>query len=216
MDGKPFSTVGQKVGWQVVNGLLYNIIILQLMQLYIKNMVCNRCIMVVKQVFEQEGLHPVNVKLGEVELEKAPADKQLATIKTNLASLGFEVLDDQKRKTIEKIRTTIIKLIHNGELDDNHKFSELLSNALHKDYSYLSKLFSEVEGITIEKYVILQKIERVKELLAYDELSLGEIAFQLGYSSVAHLSAQFKKVTGFNPSEFRKLKDHHRKSLDNV
>lgn len=186
------------------------------MELYIKNMVCNRCIMVVKQVFEQEGLHPVNVKLGEVELEKAPADKQLATIKTNLASLGFEVLDDQKRKIIEKIRTTIIKLIHNGELEENHKFSELLSHALHKDYSYLSKLFSEVEGITIEKYVILQKIEKVKELLAYDELSLSEIAFQLGYSSVAHLSAQFKKVTGFNPSEFRKLKDHHRKSLDNV
>lgn len=192
------------------------IITLHAMELYIKNMVCNRCIMVVKQVFEQEGLYPVNVKLGEVELEKAPDSKQLEAIKTTLTSMGFEVLDDQKRKIIEKIRTTVIQLIHAGELDDNHKFSVLLSDALHKDYSFLSKLFSEVEGITIEKYVILQRIERVKELLAYGELSLSEIAFQLGYSSVAHLSAQFKKVTGFTPSAFRKLKDHHRKPLDKV
>lgn len=186
------------------------------MQLYIKNMVCNRCIMVVKQVFEQQGVHPVQVKLGEVELDKAPTDQQLGSIQSHLTELGFEVLDDQKRKVIEKIRTTIIKLIQKGQLDEGHKFSELLSQALHKDYSYLSKLFSEVEGITIEKYVILQKIEKVKELLVYGELSLGEIAFTLGYSSVAHLSAQFKKITGFNPSEFKKQKDHHRKSLDNV
>ncbi|MBO9561275.1 MAG: helix-turn-helix transcriptional regulator [Niastella sp.] len=186
------------------------------MELYIKNMVCNRCIMVVKQVFEKEGLHPLHVKLGEVELDKAPDSNLLGNIRTNLEALGFEVLDDQKSKTIEQIRTTIIKLIHAGELDDNHKFSVLLSEALNKDYSYLSKLFSEVEGVTIEKYVILQRIERVKELLAYGELSLSEITFQLGYSSVAHLSAQFKKVTGFTPSEFRKLKDHNRKPLDNV
>lgn len=186
------------------------------MELYIKNMVCNRCIMVVKQVFEKEGLHPINVKLGEVKLDKAPDGKQLESIRSSLEALGFEVLDDQKSKTIEQIRTTVIKLIHAGELDDNHKFSVLLSEALHRDYSYLSKLFSEVEGITIEKYVILQRTERVKELLAYGELSLSEIVFQLGYSSVAHLSAQFKKVTGFTPSDFRKLKDHNRKPLDNV
>jgi AraC family transcriptional regulator len=186
------------------------------MQLFIKNMVCNRCIMVVKQVFEQQGLQPVQVKLGEVDLEKAPTHQKMSALQAGLSALGFEILDDQKRKVIEKIRTTIIKLIHQGELDEGHKFSELLSQALHKDYSSLSKLFSEVEGITIEKYVILQKIEKVKELLAYDELSLGEIAFRLGYSSVAHLSAQFKKVTGFTPSAFKKLKDHHRKSLDNI
>jgi AraC-like DNA-binding protein len=179
-------------------------------------MVCNRCIMVVRQVFEQQGLHPAQVKMGEVELDKAPSDKQMSSIQARLTELGFEVLDDQKRKVIEKIRTTIIKLIQKGQLDEGHKFSDLLSQALHKDYSYLSKLFSEVEGITIEKYVILQKIEKVKELLTYDELSLSEIAFRLDYSSVAHLSAQFKKITGFNPSEFKKLKDHHRKSLDNV
>jgi AraC family transcriptional regulator len=186
------------------------------MLLYIKNMVCNRCIMVVKQVFEQEGLPPLQVKMGEVELDKAPSNQQQTSIKARLGELGFEVLDDQKRKMIEQIRTTIIKLIQHGQLDEGHKFSDLLVQALHKDYSYLSKLFSEVEGITIEKYVILQKIEKVKELLVYDELSLSEIAFRLGYSSVAHLSAQFKKTTGFNPSEFKKLKDHHRKSLDDV
>lgn len=179
------------------------------MQLYIKNMVCNRCILVVKQVFEQAGLHPLNVKLGEVELDKAPAGQAFDAIKTNLASLGFEVLDNQRQKTIEQIRATIRELVHSGELDEHRRFSDLLSNALHKDYAYLSKLFSEVEGITIEKYVILQKTERIKELLAYGELPLSEIAFQLGYSSVAHLSAQFKKVTGFTPSAFRKLKDHH-------
>jgi AraC family transcriptional regulator len=169
-------------------------------------MVCNRCIMVVKQVLEAEGLHPKNVKLGEVALEEAPAGQQLEAIRTQLASLGFEVLDDQKQKIIEQIRSTISRFIQSGELDDNHKFSDLLSNALHKDYAQLSKLFSEVEGITIEKYVILQKTERVKELLIYETLTLHEIAFRLGYSSVAHLSAQFKKVTGFTPSEFKKLK----------
>jgi AraC family transcriptional regulator len=186
------------------------------MQLSIKNMVCNRCILVVQQVFEQQGLQPLNIKLGEVQLDAAPTHQQMSALQSGLSALGFEILDDQKRKTIEKVRTKIIQLIAEGQLDEGHKFSELLSQALHKDYSSLSKLFSEVEGITIEKYVILQKIERVKELLTYDEQSLSEIAFQLGYSSVAHLSAQFKKITGFNPSEFRKLKDHHRKSLDDV
>jgi AraC-like DNA-binding protein len=165
--------------------------------------------MVVKQAFEQEGLHPLQVKLGEVELDKKPASATLENIKTRLAAVGFEILDDQKQKTIEQIRNVIQQLIESGELDENHKFSELLSNALQKDYASLSKLFSEVEGITIEKYVIQQKIEKVKELMIYDELPLNEISFRLGYSSVAHLSAQFKKVTGFSPSEFRKLKDHH-------
>lgn len=172
-------------------------------------MVCNRCIMVVRQVFESEGLHPVNLKLGEVELDKAPEAASLEKIRQSLASLGFEILDDQRRKVIEGIRAAILQLIRKGELDEQHKFSTLLSTALNKDYAYLSKLFSEVEGITIEKYVIQQKVDRVKELLAYGSDSLQDIAFQLGYSSVAHLSSQFKKITGFTPSEFRKLKDHH-------
>lgn len=179
-------------------------------------MVCNRCIMVVNQVFVQAGVHPSLVKLGVVDLAVAPSVDQLNAINLQLSALGFEILDDQKKQLIEKIRTAIISLIQQGDLDEHHKFSDFLSAALHKDYSFLSKLFSEVEGITIEKYIILQKIEKVKELLAYDELSLGEIAFRLGYSSVAHLSTQFKKITGFTPSAFKKLIDHHRKPLDNV
>jgi len=125
-------------------------------------------------------------------------------------------LDDTKRTTIEKIKTTIIEQVHYGIGDDRYNFSDLLSTKLHKDYSYLSHLFSEVEGITIEKYIINQKIEKVKELLVYNELSLSEIAFQAGYSSVAHLSAQFKKVTGLTPTHFKKLGGTRRNTLDKV
>lgn len=184
--------------------------------LYIKNMVCNRCIMVVKNIIKEAGLVPVSVHLGDIELEKEPTGKQLEQVSKKLEEVGFEILTDQKKKIIEKIKNTIVQYIQREDLDDSHNFSELLSSALNKEYSYLSKLFSEAEGITIEKYIIDQKIERVKELLAYGELTLSEISFKLGYSSVAHLSSQFKKVTGFNPSDFRKMKDHHRKSLDQV
>lgn len=163
--------------------------------------------MMVRQTFEETGLHPINIKLGEVELDTMPAAGTLETLRTKLSTLGFELLDNQKQKTIEQIKTTIQRLIGSADLDDNHKFSILLADALQKDYSTLSKLFSEVEGITIEKYVINEKIEKVKELMIYDKLSLNEIAFRMGYSSVAHLSAQFKKVTGFTPSAFRQLKE---------
>jgi len=163
--------------------------------------------MMVRQTFEETGLHPINIKLGEVELATMPAASALETLRTKLSSLGFELLDNQKQKTIEQIKTTIQQLIGSADLDDNHKFSTLLADALQKDYSTLSKLFSEVEGITIEKYVINEKIEKVKELMIYDKLTLNEIAFRMGYSSVAHLSAQFKKVTGFTPSAFRHLKE---------
>ena len=178
------------------------------MELYIRNMVCNRCIMIVRQTLEETGLHPLNIKLGEVELAEAPATPVLDTLKSKLQALGFELLDNQRQKTIEQIKSTIQRLIGQADLEDNHKFSALLSDALQKDYSYLSKLFSEVEGITIEKYVINEKIEKVKELMIYDKLSLNDIAFKMGYSSVAHLSAQFKKVTGFTPSAFRQLKEN--------
>ncbi|MDF2192273.1 AraC family transcriptional regulator [Paraflavitalea sp. CAU 1676] len=177
------------------------------MELYIRNMVCNRCIMIVRQTLEETGLHPLNIKLGEVELAEAPAAPVLDTLKSKLEALGFELLDNQRQKTIEQIKSTIQRLIGQADLEDNHKFSALLSDALQKEYSYLSKLFSEVEGITIEKYVINEKIEKVKELMIYDKLSLNDIAFKMGYSSVAHLSAQFKKVTGFTPSAFRQLKE---------
>lgn len=167
-------------------------------------MVCNRCILVVKQELAKSKLEACNVTLGEVELLKGPTNDQLDQFRKSLANLGFELLDDTKKQLIEKIKNTIISYVHHSEYDTQHNFSEIISQKLHKDYSYLSSLFSEVEGITIEKYIIHQKIEKVKELLIYDELSLSEIAFQLGYSSVAHLSSQFKKVTGLTPSHLNR------------
>lgn len=186
--------------------------------LYIKNMVCNRCIYMVGQIVKQSGLDPQSIKLGEVQLSAPPTGEQTKVLEQKLHEFGFELLTDQKHRIIEKIKTLIIEHI---QQDDHLKekgplFSRLLAEALHKDYSSLSKLFSEVEGITIEKYLIEQKIEKVKEWLAYDELTLSEMADRLGYSSVAHLSAQFRKTTGFTPSAFRKQKDHHRRPLDKI
>lgn len=186
------------------------------MRIYIKNMVCNRCILVVKQELEKLRMEACSVTLGEVDLLKKPTTSQLNQFKTNLNTLGFELLDDSKKQLIEKIKNTIIQHIQYNSFDNKYNFSEFLSKALHKDYSYLSSLFSEVEGITIEKYVIHQKIEKVKELLIYDELSLSEIAFQLGYSSVAHLSSQFKKVIDLTPSHFKQVGRNKRKPLDSV
>ena len=186
------------------------------MNIFVKNMVCNRCVMVVKEIFEKAKVKPASVTLGQVVLNEPPSPEQMEIIETNLAAVGFEILTDQKRKIVEKIKNTIVKQIQNDDSENNLNFSEILSSSLNKEYSYLSKLFSEAEGITIEKYIIDQKIEKVKELLAYGELTLSEIAYKLGYSSVAHLSSQFKKVTGFNPRDFRKLNDHHRRPLDEL
>jgi AraC-like DNA-binding protein len=186
------------------------------MTLYIKNMVCNRCRMVVKGELEKLGLQPLNVELGEVELGEKPSDEQLTALKNNLAAVGFELIDTKKGRIIEKIKNVVIELIHHSEDQTKLKYSEYISQKLNHDYSYLSKLFSEVEGKTIEQYIIAQKIEKVKELLVYDELSLSEIAWKLGYSSVAHLSAQFKKVTGLTPSFYKGKGLHQRKPLDGV
>lgn len=186
------------------------------MHLYIKNMVCSRCILVVRQALKKSMMEACNVALGEVELLKEPTAPQLEQFRNSLADLGFELLDNSKKQLIEKIKNTIINQIHYDADDSRHNFSEILSQKLHKDYSYLSGLFSDVEGVTIEKYVINQKIEKVKELLTYDEWSLSEISFQLGYSSVAHLSSQFKKVTGLTPSHFKLVGRNKRKPLDNV
>lgn len=187
------------------------------MHLFIKNMVCNRCIMVVSQ--ELEKLHmPFNaISLGEVTLTATPAADQLKALGENLQALGFELLDDKKNALVEKIRTTIIHLIHGKDNDTlNTKLSVYLQEHIGVDYHYLSTAFSAAEGLTIEKYVILQRIERVKELLQYDEMNLSEIADSLGYSSVQHLSQQFKKVTGLTPSSYRQLKENNRKPLDQV
>ena len=186
------------------------------MTLYIKNMVCNRCIMVVKQELEKQKLLPALVSMGEVELAKPATDKQLKNLNERLKEVGFEILDDQKKKHIEKIKNLLIKQIQLGELEEHFMITNFLTKALNKDYSYISRLFSEVEGVTIEQFFILQKIEKVKELIIYNEMNLSEISYQLGYSSVAHLSAQFKKVTGLTPSHFKKAGVRHRKPIDSV
>jgi AraC-like DNA-binding protein len=185
-------------------------------QVAIKNMVCNRCIVAVKALLDDLGLAYASVQLGEVTLQKEPSEAQLRLLKEGLSALGFELLDDSKRKLIEKIKTIIIEQVHYSGENEQYNLSHLLSSKLHKDYSYLSHLFSEVEGTTIEKFGIRQKIEKAKELLVYNELPLSEIAFQLGYSSVAHLSAQFKKVTGLTPTHFKNMGGIHRKALDNI
>ena len=186
------------------------------MKLYIKNMVCSRCKMVVKAQLESKGLRPLSVNLGEVEIEGDLSKNQLSQLDTSLKSLGFELIDDRKSQTIEKIKTAIVTLVHHSDHDIKTNLSSFITSQIHQDYNYLSNLFSEVEGTTIEKYFIAQRIERVKELIVYDELSLSEIADQLGYSSVAYLSNQFKKVTGLTPSHFKQLKDKKRKALDHL
>ncbi len=186
------------------------------MVLYIKNMVCNRCIMVVKNELEKIGFQPVSVKLGEIELNSEINDDEKQMINVHLKQYGFETIDDKKGRIIEQIKASIIELVHNRNSQLKTNLSDFLSRELIHDYTYLSNLFSEVEGTTIEKFFIAQKIERVKELLVYDELSLSEIAFKMNYSSVAHLSNQFKKVTGLTPSFFKSKKIKDRKPLDKV
>jgi AraC family transcriptional regulator len=182
-------------------------------------MVCNRCVMAVQQVFEKAGLHPKKISLGEVVLRENIPTEKLKQIDEELQSIGFERIDDRKARLIEGIKNKIIQLIHHsGQIDRKYNWSDILSDEMHYEYNYLSNLFSSVEGITLEQYIIRQKIEKAKELLFYDELNLSEIASQLGYSSVAHLSAQFKKVTGLTPSELKKsrLIDNVRKPLDSI
>lgn len=188
--------------------------------LYIKNMVCNRCIRAVNDAFENVGLHPVKVSLGEVVLQEDELTPPVrSTLDTKLKTLGFERIDDKRSRLIEKIKNFVIRTIHNERgIDLKFNWSVVLSEELHYDYNYLSNLFSSVEGITLEQYIIRQKIERVKELLFYDQLNLSEIAHLLAYSSVQHLSTQFKKITGHTPSAFKKLRETNlqRKPLDKV
>ncbi|KAF2332906.1 helix-turn-helix domain-containing protein [Flavobacterium ginsenosidimutans] len=186
------------------------------MKLYIKNMVCSRCKMVVKSEFEKLGLPTISVELGEVELEKEISDEQKEVLLENLQVLGFDLIDDKKTKTVERIKNLIVDLVHhkNNELKIN--LSDYLAENLNQDYNSLSNLFSEIENTTIEKYFISQKIEKVKELLIYNELSLSEIADILNYSNVAHLSNQFKKITGFTPTSFKQSNDKKRIQIENL
>lgn len=184
--------------------------------LFVKNMVCNRCIMVVQNELEKMGLKVHSVRLGEVVLDAELKPETKYELANALRSLGFELIDDKKSRIIEKIKNAIIEMVHYQDSDIKTNLSDVLSAKLHHDYNYLSNLFSEVEGTTIEKYYIAQKIEKVKELLVYDELSLTEIAYRLNYSSVGYLSNQFKKVTGLTPSHFKQIKEDKRKPLDRV
>ncbi|HZW66413.1 MAG TPA: AraC family transcriptional regulator [Hanamia sp.] len=184
--------------------------------LFIKNMVCNRCIMVVQNELDKLGIDVKNIKLGEVTIAEKLSPEEKENLEKALVPLGFEVIDEKKSRIIEKIKNIIIDLVHHQDNGLTTNLSDVLRSQLHHDYNYLSNLFSEVEGITIEKYFIAQKIEKVKELLVYDELSLSEIAFRLNYSSVAYLSNQFKKVTGLTPSHFRQIGKDRRKPLDKV
>lgn len=186
-------------------------------KVYIKNMVCDRCIMAVRQLLDKQGLVYKNIRLGEVELGEKPEEKQLEGLKAGLLEAGFELLDDKKARIVERIKNVIVSMVQGYDEDEfNKKLSATLQEKLQMDYHYLTSLFSSIEGVTIEKYVILQRIEKVKELLMYDELSLSEIAYKLGYSSVQHLSQQFKKITGLTPSRFKQLKDNLRKPLDKI
>lgn len=167
-------------------------------------------------LFERFGFSPERIILGEVETNYPIPDSELEKLKLALIEYGFELIDDTKSRLIEKIKNTIIQIVHYSNEDLKINYSAYIESKLKKDYTYLSSLFSEVEGTTIEKYIIHQKIERVKELLVYDELSLSEIADKMGYSSVAYLSSQFKKVTGLTPSHFKQVKEKKRKPLDEV
>ena len=175
-------------------------------------MVCPRCISSVQQLLTGMSLQPVSVKLGEAVIDTDPDKNVLLALSQKLSLQGFELLEDNKLQVIDKIKSVIIERIQKAEIVN----AELIADALGRDYSGLSKLFSSNENITIEKFIILQKIEKVKELLAYNQLTLSEIAYMLGYSSVSHLSAQFKKVTGYSPTAFKLLENKPRLPLDSL
>lgn len=186
------------------------------MKLYIKYMVSNRCKLLVKQELKKLGYHKILVRLGEVEiLDGFPPEKQ-QKLKTSLLKSGLEIIEDKRSILIEKIKRVIIEMVHYSDKSPRKNFSEYLSEKLKYDYTYLANLFSEIEGTTIEHYIIVHKIERVKELLEYNEYTLTEIASLLHYSSVAHLSNQFKKITGQTPSKFKAHHLRKRNSLENV
>ena len=179
-------------------------------------MVSIRCKMLVKAELEKLGLHYSIVELGEAEITDRATSEQINQLDTDLRKAGLELMDDKKSMLIEKIKNIIIELVHYSDEPLNENFSDYISKKLNYDYKYLSNLFTEVQGTTIEKFIINHKIERVKELLVYDELNLTEIAYKLHYSSVAHLSNQFKRITGLTPSHFKKIGLKRRKTLETL
>ncbi len=186
------------------------------MKLYIKNMVSNRCKMIVKSELEKLGLHYLIVELGEVEIMENLSVELKDKLNTALKISGLEIIDDKKSILIERIKNIVIELVHYSEDQLKINFSDYLSEKLNYDYTYLANIFSENKGITIEHYMIAHKIERIKELIIYNELNITEIAYKMHYSSVSHLSNQFKKVTGLSPSYYKNLKNKKRTPLEKV
>jgi AraC-like DNA-binding protein len=179
-------------------------------------MVSNRCKMAVKDALKKLQLHFMVVDLGEVEIMESISTEQRAQLKTDLLQLGLELMDDKKGVLIDKIKSVIIELVHHSDEMIKINFSNYLSEKLDYDYTYMANLFSEVQGTTIEQFMIAHKIERIKELMIYGELNITEIAWKMNYSSVAHLSNQFKKVTGLSPSHFKQLKDKRRSPIEDI
>ena len=186
------------------------------MHLYIKNMVCPRCITSVEDILKKNNLKAKHIRLGEVELVKAPGEWQLKKFSQELLDTGFELLDDQKSQQIEEVKNLLIQKVQTGDVEEHFSLTRFIGEKVFKDYSSVSKLFSEVEGITLEQFFNLQKIEKVKEWLMYKEQTVSQIAFNLGYSSTQHLSSQFKKLTGMTPSQFKHIGAAQRKPIDGV
>ncbi len=179
-------------------------------------MVSNRCKMVVKEALTKMGLHFVIVDLGEIEIMENLTDDQRMELKKMLFKVGLELMDDKKAMIIERIKNVIIEMVHYPDVHIKVKFSNYLSEKLNYDYTYMANLFSEVQGTTIEQFIISHKVERIKELIIYGELNITEIAHRMNYSNLAHLSSQFKKVTGLSPSHFKKLKDKRRSPIEDI
>ena len=186
------------------------------MKLFIKYMVSARCKMAVKEVLKDMGLHFIVVDLGEVDIMEDLSLEQREQMKIALLASGLELMDDKKAMLIEKIKNVIVQMVHHTDEMIKINFSNFLSEKLNYDYTYMANLFSEVQGTTIEQYIISNKVERIKELIIYGELNITEIAWKMNYSSVAHLSNQFKKVTGLSPSHFKQLKDKRRSPIEEL
>ena len=186
------------------------------MKLYIKYMVSARCKIVVKEELKRLGLHFIMVDLGEVEIMEDISAEQQEQLKTALIESGLELMEDKKGILIERIKGVIVEMVHYAEELPKTNFSDYLSAKLHHDYTYMANLFSEVQGTTIEQFIISHKVERIKELIIYGEMNITEIAYKMNYSSVAHLSNQFKKVTGLSPSHFKQMKDKRRNPIEEV
>ncbi len=186
------------------------------MKLYIKYMVSARCKMMVKEDLKSLGLHFIVVDLGEIEIMEDISAQQREALKTALLNSGLELMDDKKAILIERIKNVVIEMVHHLDELPRVNYSEYISKKISHDYTYLSNMFSEVKGITIQQFIIVHKIERIKELIIYGELNMTEIAWKMNYSSVAHLSNQFKKITGFTPSYFKQLKDRKRSPIEEI